>query len=198
MRLIFVRYLRNFNTLEERSFEEWSSILDLSTRWGFTSIRDLALRCVEPPNPLQRLILARKYTIERWINPALLGLCERQEPLSLDEARLMDFEDVVLVGSVRQTVRSPTPTVNSAGIKECIQAWRNEEPWRPASDVELKIASRPPSPDLLISKPKPRFIQGFGQLETNTAQSISADSIRLRNLKTRNQASLGCRNPFRK
>jgi hypothetical protein len=135
MFLIVVHYLRNFNTLEERSFEEWSSILDLSTRWDFTSIRDLALRCMEPPDPLQRLILARKYTIERWINPALLWLCERQEPLSLDEARLMDFEDVVLVGSVRQTVRSPNLMVNGAVIREYIQAWRSGKPLPQVSEL---------------------------------------------------------------
>jgi len=138
--LIFALSLRNFNKLEERSFEEWSSVLDLSTRWGFTSIRDLALRCVKPPNPLQRLTLARKYTIEQWIIPALLELCERQEPLSLDEARLMDFGDVVLVVSVRQTVRSPTLTVNGAGIRDCIQAWRSGEPWRPVSDPQEACA----------------------------------------------------------
>ena len=122
---------RNFNTLEERSFEEWSSILDLSTRWGFTSIRDLAIRCLKPPSPLRRLILARKCAVEEWVNPALLELCERPEPLSLDEARLMDFEDVVLVGSVRQNVRTSTLTTNGAGIRDCIQAWKRGEPWSP-------------------------------------------------------------------
>jgi hypothetical protein len=122
---------RNFNALEEHSFEEWSSILDLSTRWGFTSIRDLAIRCVEPPSPLHRLILARKYSIEQWVLPSLLELCERPQPLSLDEARLMDLEDVVLVGFVRQSVRSPTQIVGGTAIGDCIQAWTSGEPFKP-------------------------------------------------------------------
>jgi len=146
-------FFRNFNTLEERSFEEWTSILDLSTRWGFTSIRDLAIRCLKPPSPLRRLILARRYVIEGWVDPALLELCERPEPLSLDEARQMDFEDVVLLGSVRQDVRSATLRTNGAGIRDCIQAWRNGEPWSPGpADLSrpptpgTPVASRPPTP----------------------------------------------------
>ena len=75
--------------------------------------------------------MARRHAIEEWVDPALLELCERPESLSLDEARQMDFEDVVLLGSVRQNVRSPTLTTNGAGIRDCIQAWRNGEPWGP-------------------------------------------------------------------
>jgi len=139
-----VLYPQNFNTIEERSFEEWSSILDLSTRWGFAGIRNLAIRCLKPPSPLRRLLLARKYAVEEWVNPALLELCERPEPLSLDEARHMNFEDVVLVGSVRQNVRSTTLATDGAGIRDCIQAWRNGEPW-----------SRPPTPVTPVGSPAP-------------------------------------------
>ena len=49
-------------------------------------------------------------------------LCERPQPLTPDEARLMDFEDVILVGSVREKVRNQALTVDSAGIRDCIEA----------------------------------------------------------------------------
>jgi hypothetical protein len=137
--------LRNYNTLEERSFEEWSSILDLSTRWGFASIRELAIRCIKPPNPLNRLLMARKHAVEQWILPALLELCERPEPLSLEEARLMDFEDVLLVGSVRQKARSPTLLVRGAEIGNCIQAWKSGEPWSPVPDPPINLVHAVPA-----------------------------------------------------
>jgi len=124
-----VLYPLNFNALEEHSFEELSSILDLSTRWGFTSIRDMAIRCMEPPTPHEQLILGRKYGVEEWIPLALQELCERPQPLTPDEARLMEFEDVVLVGSVREKVRNQVLTVDSAGIRDCIEALRRGEPW---------------------------------------------------------------------
>lgn len=85
----------------------------------------MAIRCLKPPTPLQRLILGRKYAIEDWILPALQDLCERPLPLAFDEARLMTIEDVILVGSVRESVRSHTLTVESAGIIDCIEALRN-------------------------------------------------------------------------
>ncbi len=135
--LMLLLILRNYNTLERRTFEQWSAILDLSTQWGFTSIRDLAIRSIRPSDPLKKLILARKNNIDMWIQPALLELCLRPQPLSLEVARLMDFEDVILVGSVRQTARLSTLTVRGTGIMNCIQAWQSREPWSP---VPLPVA----------------------------------------------------------
>ena len=149
--------LRNYNALENRTFEEWTSILDLSTRWGFTSIRELAIRCIKSPDPLNRLLLARKYAVEQWIHPALLELCERPEPLSLEEARLMDFEDVLLLGTVRQRARSPTLLAQGAGIGNCIQAWKSGEPWSP------------PVPDPPINLG--HTVQAEGQASTPATQS---------------------------
>jgi len=145
------RLLRNYNTLEKRSFKEWTSILELSTRWGFTSIRDLAIRCVKPPKPLQRIVVARKYEIEQWVVPALLDLCARPEPLSLDEARLLKLEDYVLVGTVRQRVRSSSLTVRGAGIRDHIQVRKGEleRPPSPVSDPPGTTAPQPRSVDLL-------------------------------------------------
>jgi len=124
--------------LEERSYEELLSILDLSTLWGFTSIRKMAIRCLNPPTPLQRLILGRKYAVEDWILPALQDLCERPLPLAFDEARLMTIEDVILVGSVRESVRSHTLTVESAGITDCIEALRNGKAWERQPKIDVK------------------------------------------------------------
>jgi len=147
-----ILYPQNYNTLEGRTFEQWSAILDLSTRWGFTNIRDLAIRCIKPPNPLDRLLLARKHAVEAWTLPALLELCERPEPLSLEEARLMDFEDVVLVGSVRQTVRSSTLTVSGTGIGNYVRAWKSGEPWSPVPGT--------PPPPFPPPTPQPTFSGG--------------------------------------
>ena len=118
---------------------------------------------MKPPNPLDRLILARKHSVEEWTLPALLGLCERPKPLSLEEARLMDFEDVVLVGSVRQTVRSSILMVDGTGIRNCIRVWKVEEqsssvPDIPNSTVQFhlpqKLLTRAPTPNSPIPPPE--------------------------------------------
>jgi hypothetical protein len=147
-----VLYPLDFNALEEHSFEESSSILDLSTRWGFTSIRESAIRRLNPPTPHQRLILGRKCGVDQWIPIALQELCERPQPLTPDEARVMDFEDVVLVVAVREKVRKHTLTVDSAGIRARIEAWRKGEPWEQPSGVPGPLPPRGPYPVVEVKK----------------------------------------------
>jgi len=97
-------------------------VLCLSTRWGFTSIRKLALDSIEPPTPHDRLLLARKYSVDDWVVPALSAMCERMAPLTLSEARQMDIEDVILVSTVREDIRSHTLQVDPAEIPRRVEA----------------------------------------------------------------------------
>ncbi|KAI0002271.1 hypothetical protein BJV74DRAFT_765562 [Russula compacta] len=174
-----VLYPLNFNASDERSFKEWTSILDLSTRWGFTTIRDLAIRCLKPPTPLQRLLLARKYGVEEWMLPALQELCERPLPLTLDEARLMDVEDIVLVGSVRETVRSHVLAVKSAGIGDCIEAWRSGKPWQRPAEERAAPAANCLAPVGVAKDPIPHHA------ELNGAATMSARHLdRIHGLST--------------
>ncbi|KAI0250015.1 hypothetical protein BJV78DRAFT_615771 [Lactifluus subvellereus] len=104
------------------SYEQWKSVLRLSTRWGFASLRKLALRSIEPPTPFDQLLLARAYSVDHWVLPALSALCERPVPLSLNEARQMSIEDVVLVTTVREDIRRQELQVDSSEIEHCIEA----------------------------------------------------------------------------
>jgi hypothetical protein len=104
------------------SYEELKSVLHLSTRWDFTSIRKLALNSIQPPTPHDRLLLARTYSVDNWVVPALSALCERSTPLTLSEAREMSIEDVVLVSTVREDIRGRTLQVNAAEIPLRVEA----------------------------------------------------------------------------
>ena len=97
-------------------------MLHLSTRWDFASIRRLALNNIQPPTPYDRLLLARTYSVDHWVIPALSALCERTAPLNLDEARQMDIEDVVLVATVREDIRNHTLQVDAAEIPRRVEA----------------------------------------------------------------------------
>jgi hypothetical protein len=104
------------------SYEQWKSVLHLSTRWGFASLRKLALKAIDPPTSFDRLLLARTYSVDHWVLPALSALCERKKPISLKEARQMDMEDVVLVATVREEIRTRGPFVDTTEIKHQIEA----------------------------------------------------------------------------
>lgn len=112
---------RKFDT-NHFTYEEWKSVLHLSTHWDFASIRRLALSSIEPPTPHDRLLLARTYAVDNWVVPALSALCERTTPLTLSEARQMSIEDVVLVSTVREDIRGCTHQVDAAEISLRVQA----------------------------------------------------------------------------
>ena len=111
---------RNFEA-HELSYEQWKSVLHLSTRWGFASLRKLALKFITPPTSHDKLVLARTYSIEEWVLPALTALCSRSLPLSLDEARQMDIEDVILVAAVREEIRGGALRVDVADIPRHVE-----------------------------------------------------------------------------
>ena len=108
------------------SDEEWEPVLRLSTLWDFASVRELALQMMETPAPFDQLRLARAYSVLDWIEPALSALCERKEPLSVDEARQMSIEDIVLVNTVREDIRDDALKVTSGEISRHVRAARRK------------------------------------------------------------------------
>jgi len=85
-------------------------------------MRKLALATIKPPTPYDRLILARTYSVDHWVVPALSALCGRTAPLTLSEARQMDIEDVVLVSTVREDIRSHKLRINANDIPRHVEA----------------------------------------------------------------------------
>ncbi|KAI0000986.1 hypothetical protein BJV77DRAFT_253601 [Russula vinacea] len=104
------------------SYEQWKSVLHLSTRWGFASLRNLALNSIKPPTAFDRLLLARTYSVDHWVLPALSALCKRKRPTSLKEAHQMRIEDIVVVATVREEIRSQKTFVDTAGLERQIEA----------------------------------------------------------------------------
>lgn len=94
------------------SYEGLAAVLKLSSRWGLSSVRRFALRRLdEIVQPVQRLALARSCNVERWLSRALVALCERPEPLVLDDILQMTPEDTALVTQVREQSRAPASPV---------------------------------------------------------------------------------------
>ncbi|KAF8270188.1 hypothetical protein EI94DRAFT_1681019 [Lactarius quietus] len=125
-----VLYPVNFEA-HELSYEQWKSVLHLSTRWGFASIRELALKSITPPTSHDQLVLARTYSVDEWVLPALIALCSRTLPLSFDEAQQMNMGDVVLVAMVREKIRGGVLRVDVADIPRYIEVVQAEKLNRP-------------------------------------------------------------------
>ncbi len=112
----------------ELSYEQWKSVVHLSTRWGFTSRRKLALNSIKPPTSHDQLVLVRRFSVDHWVLPSLTALCERTLPLSLDEARQMCIEDVILVATVREETRSGALRVDTADIARHVEVAQAGKP----------------------------------------------------------------------
>src|ERR1700677_4011131 len=124
---------RDFET-QELTYEQWKSVLHLSTRWDFVSLRKLALKSIRPPTSHDQLVLARTYSVDQWVLPALTALCSRSPPLNLDEALQMNMEDVILVATVREEIRDGALRVDVADIPRCVEAAQAGKTNRPMGD----------------------------------------------------------------
>ena len=91
----------DYASLDLATVSEWTTVLDLATRWRFPSIRSLAIARLHPllldAPPLDRLITARACDIDAWVQDALDALVERSEPLTEHEAGLMNVRDEDIV-----------------------------------------------------------------------------------------------------
>ncbi len=76
--------------------------------------------------------------MDHWIVPALTALCERTAPLSLDEARGMNIEDVVLIATIREDIFRFG--VSAAEIPRRVEAMQAEVLVRVAGD-DVSLAS---------------------------------------------------------
>jgi hypothetical protein len=87
------------------SSTEWTSVLKLSTMWGFDDIRDLAIQCMSllSIDPIERAALANEYSIDQWLLPALNELAQREEPISIEEARRLGWERALQIAAVRES-----------------------------------------------------------------------------------------------
>ena len=103
-------------------YEQWVSVLRLSTIWDFATARKTALEWIDPPTSFDKLLLGRAYSVDDWIEPALSALCKRTKPLSLNEARQMSKEDIVLVTTVREAIRYSRLKVNFDDIPRHVRA----------------------------------------------------------------------------
>ncbi|VDC05717.1 unnamed protein product [Peniophora sp. CBMAI 1063] len=81
------------------------SILYLATRWGFDGLRDIALSRLEAlADPVVKLMSARVCSVTHWYIPAYTSLCLRDEPLSVDEARKLEPEDMMRIFHAREAI----------------------------------------------------------------------------------------------
>jgi hypothetical protein len=119
--LMDASYDRSTVAQEEITWQQWSSVLKLATMWGFYAVRQKAIKELSKlsMDPVDKIILSKKYDLTSWLVPALNELARREERLSVQDARRLSvvagWEFPIQVGHVRET-HSATPSVKVNSI----------------------------------------------------------------------------------
>lgn len=82
------------------------SILHLAHRWGFESIKQLAITNLSATLPgIERIALGRRYGIDHWLCAAYQAVCTREDPPSVKECSTLEVEDIMRISAIRQAYR---------------------------------------------------------------------------------------------
>ncbi|KAF8760746.1 Mediator complex subunit Med5 [Rhizoctonia solani] len=81
------------------------SALRIGTRYGCPDMRNFAITQLESrfqSPPIDRIKLSDEFNIPNWAIPAFIELCQRTEPISQREARILGAERLVEVSRIRE------------------------------------------------------------------------------------------------
>lgn len=82
--------------------KEWSAVLYFADKWNFKSVRVLAIKNLSSiASPIDKIVLGRRYHIDEWLSDAYEAVCKRPEPLTLEEGRQLDLENVIKISAIR-------------------------------------------------------------------------------------------------
>jgi hypothetical protein len=86
------------------SVAQWTDVLDLAHMWDFDQMRKVAIKKLSEAriDPMQKIVIAHKYEIEEWYEGAYVALAQRDNPLTVEEARTVGFEFAIKMAQVRE------------------------------------------------------------------------------------------------
>ena len=97
-------------SLYDAPVETWHTILRLADKWDFKQVKELAVR--EPNKKkdlalIDRMALYQAYKVDnKHLVPLYAELVKRDRPLSIEEARVLGLETMVLVNTAREKLRA--------------------------------------------------------------------------------------------
>ncbi|KAL1712973.1 hypothetical protein EV715DRAFT_212633 [Schizophyllum commune] len=96
-RFLSIIYPSELGISDIRTVEEWTSVLRLASMWSVPSLRQVAIREIEPNvTPVDKIVLAREFGLgETWLLPAFVALCRSSEPLEYEHAERLGLRSVL-------------------------------------------------------------------------------------------------------
>ncbi|CAE6344995.1 unnamed protein product [Rhizoctonia solani] len=99
----------------------------LANMFDFSELRAYLLPLAEENlDDVDKIVFAREFDIKEWLAPAHIRLCQRDDYLSIEEARKLQVDSVLMISRMREQHRTPSNTglVGHSYCKGCA-GWRN-------------------------------------------------------------------------
>ncbi|KAK7062742.1 hypothetical protein VNI00_000230 [Paramarasmius palmivorus] len=166
--------------------QKYIDLLSISHRFECSTARERAIKGIDnaTTNPIQMIELAEVYDVPKWLLPAYVELCQREDPLDETEAIDLGPQKTVVICRAREIIRSspetrrllkerttPSSTFGGGFGSVTVSESPTDSQW-PESVLQKSRVERiinevltPPA----TTKPTPRISSIFGQ---NTTQPI--------------------------
>jgi len=116
-------YPINYGEGDLTTYEEWAAALELAVKWEFDRIRDFIVQRIKDTATLaEQIVTARRLNLQQWCWNACAKLCQRSQPLTLEEGQRLGAEDTVRISQVREKRRA-RPIVDARG--QVVTGFRN-------------------------------------------------------------------------
>jgi len=110
---------------KEPSLQHWINLLSISTKYQLDSIRLVAIKGINTYSPeidpVEKYALAKKYAVEEWEGSSFKILCQRPDPLTVEEATKLGVVVATEVFRERERIRSvPEPADETSSPRPVI------------------------------------------------------------------------------
>ncbi|TBU29227.1 hypothetical protein BD309DRAFT_989924 [Dichomitus squalens] len=104
--LLWVMFRAGYGSARILTQPQWTSVLRLATMWIFDDIRERAITELSRlvTSPAARIVLARRYNIPGWLEPALTTLAQQEQPLSAQDLEALGWETAAKLFQIRESV----------------------------------------------------------------------------------------------
>jgi hypothetical protein len=87
-------------------------VLDIARMWGFEDVRRVAIKYLSglKMDAVEKAYLAQKYEVKEWYEDAFFDVVDREEPLSLEEARKLGIDLMAKLAIAREQKYSKAKT----------------------------------------------------------------------------------------
>lgn len=133
----------NYGSGDITHYDEWAAALELAVLWGFERVREFIVKRVKETGTLaEQIVTARRLDMQDWCWDVCAEICQRREPLTMEEARRLGLEDTVRISQVREKRRAHPTAILANGRRHEFEGF--DDDWR-----EPMALSGPPSGPLI-------------------------------------------------